>query len=56
MSAKVETGFVTNEDAGGHGREYQHLLADRIAEGVERYRRQIELGVAARAGGLGGDR
>ena len=54
----VETGFVTNERDAGllRSREYQHLLADRIAEGVERYRRQIELGVAARAGGLGGDR
>ncbi len=48
----VETGFVTNRhDAKLLGSErYQALLAERIAMGVDRYRAQIETGLAA--GGL----
>jgi len=45
-SVLVETGFVTNKrDAKllANG-PYQTLLADRIAEGVDRYRRQMEAG------------
>ncbi len=55
----VETGFVTNRrDAKLLGSErYQTLLAGEIAEGIERYRREMELGLAS-AGptGRGGPR
>ena len=48
----VETGFVTNRrDARLLGSErYQALLAERIAMGIDRYRAEIETGLAA--GGL----
>ncbi|MCR9097941.1 MAG: N-acetylmuramoyl-L-alanine amidase [bacterium] len=46
----VETGFVTNRrDARLLGSErYQALLAERIAMGIDRYRTEIETGLAAR--------
>ena len=48
-SLLVETGFVTNRDDAALLRSgpYQQLLADRIAEGIDRYRQQVELGLAA---------
>ncbi len=48
-SLLVETGFVTNRQDAVLLRSppYQRLLADRIAEGIDRYRQQVELGLAA---------
>lgn len=48
----VETGFVTNRRDAKllKSKRYQALLAERIAMGVDRYRTQIETGLAA--GGL----
>ena len=48
-SLLVETGFVTNRDDATLLRSapYQRLLAERIAEGIDRYRQQVELGLAA---------
>lgn len=47
----VETGFVTNRHDAKLLRsvQYQSLLAEQIAEGVDDYRRQIEAGPAAAA-------
>jgi len=55
-SLLVETGFVTNRSDAALLRSapYQRLLADRIAEGIDRYRQQVELGLAARDAGPGG--
>ena len=54
-SVLVETGFVTNRDDAKLLRnpKYQGLLAEQIAQGVERYRQQMELGgsTAARLAG-----
>lgn len=49
-SALVETGFVTNprDAALLRSEPYQKLLAERIAEGIDRYRQQVELGLASR--------
>lgn len=49
-SALVETGFVTNprDAALLRSEPYQKLLAERIAEGIDRYRAQVELGLASR--------
>lgn len=48
-SLLVETGFVTNRDDAKLLRSapYQRLLAERIAEGIDRYRQQVELGLAS---------
>jgi len=48
-SLLVETGFVTNRDDAKLLRSsaYQRVLAERIAEGIERYRQQVELGLAS---------
>lgn len=48
-SLLVETGFVTNRQDAVLLRSppYQRLLADKIAEGIDRYRQQVELGLAA---------
>lgn len=48
-SLLVETGFVTNRDDAKLLRSgpYQQVLAERIAEGIERYRQQVELGLAS---------
>ena len=50
----VETGFVTNRRDATllRSERYQALLAERIAVGVDRYRTQIELGLAAGSGRL----
>jgi len=55
-SLLVETGFVTNRHDAALLRSgpYQQVLADRIAEGIERYRQQVELGLASRDGLPGG--
>jgi N-acetylmuramoyl-L-alanine amidase len=56
-SVLVETGFVTNrKDASLLGSSaYQQLIADEIAEGIDHYRQQTELGLVAReSSGLGG--
>lgn len=47
-SLLVETGFVTNRRDAAllRSARFQAQLADRIAEGIERYRRQTELGLA----------
>lgn len=49
----VETGFVTNRRDARllRSERYQMLLAEEIAVGVDRYRQQIEMGLAARAAG-----
>jgi N-acetylmuramoyl-L-alanine amidase len=49
-SVLVETGFVTNRrDASMLGnKKYQRLIAEEIADGIEHYRQQTELGLAAR--------
>ncbi len=51
-SLLVETGFVTNRHDAALLRSapYQRELAERIAEGIDRYRQQVELGLAAHAG------
>lgn len=51
-SVLVETGFVTNRRDARLLRspDYQALLAEQIAEGVDRYRRQMELGIALHDG------
>lgn len=51
-SLLVETGFVTNRDDAILLRSapYQQLLAERIAEGIDRYRQQVELGLASADG------
>ena len=48
-SVLVETGFITNPHDAGLLRKpgYQSLIAERIAEGVDRYRRQIQLGAGS---------
>jgi N-acetylmuramoyl-L-alanine amidase len=48
-SLLVETGFVTNRDDAALLRSapYRRVLADRIAEGIDRYRKQVELGLAS---------
>jgi len=48
-SVLVETGFVTNRRDAKllRSSKYQALIAEQIAVGVDRYRQQIELGVAA---------
>lgn len=48
-SVLVETGFVTNERDARllRSAKYQAVLAEQIAAGVDRYRQQIELGVAS---------
>lgn len=50
-SVLVETGFLTNQRDARllRSAEYQRVLAEQIAEGVDRYRQQIELGLATRA-------
>lgn len=57
-SLLVETGFVTNRHDAALLRSgpYQQVLAERIAEGIERYRQQVELGLASRDGLPGGVR
>jgi N-acetylmuramoyl-L-alanine amidase len=51
-SLLVETGFVTNRSDAAllRSEPYQRLLAERIAEGIDRYRQQVELGLAGGAG------
>ena len=48
-SVLVETGFLTNKADAAllRSERYQTLLAERIAEAVDRYRQQIELGLAS---------
>ena len=48
-SVLVETGFVTNprDAALLRDRGYQAELAEQIADGVDRYRRHMEVGLAA---------
>jgi len=48
-SVLVETGFVTNRRDAKllRSSKYRALIAEKIAVGVDRYRQQIELGVAA---------
>ncbi len=57
-SLLVETGFVTNRHDAAllRSEPYQQELAERIAEGIDRYRQQVELGLAAHAGVPGGGR
>ena len=57
-SVLVETGFVTNREDARLLRspKYQALLAEQIAEGVERYRQQIERSGSASARLAGGPR
>lgn len=57
-SLLVETGFVTNRDDAALLRSapYKRVLAERIAEGIDHYRKQVELGLAARSGPSGGVR
>ncbi len=51
-SVLVETGFVTNRSDAGLLRSdpYRAMLAEQIAVGVERYRQEMELGLAAMEG------
>ncbi len=48
-SLLVETGFVTNEHDAAllRSARYQRQIADEIAEGVDQYRRKIELGLVS---------
>ena len=57
-SLLVETGFVTNRHDAALLRSapYQRVLAERIAEGIARYRQQVELGLASQGGLPGGGR
>ncbi len=57
-SLLVETGFVTNRKDAAllRSKAYQAELAERIAEGIDRYRQQVELGLAAHDGVPHGDR
>ncbi len=57
-SLLVETGFVTNRHDAAllRSKAYQAELAERIAEGVDRYRQQVELGLAANGDGPRGVR
>lgn len=57
-SLLVETGFVTNRRDAAllKSAPYQSLLAERIAEGIDHYRRRVELGLAARLPGDSGGR
>ncbi|MBY0399345.1 N-acetylmuramoyl-L-alanine amidase [Myxococcota bacterium] len=57
-SLLVETGFVTNRADAALLRSapYKRVLADRIAEGIDHYRKQVELGLAARPAMSGGGR
>ncbi|MFO0687567.1 MAG: N-acetylmuramoyl-L-alanine amidase [Myxococcota bacterium] len=57
-SLLVETGFVTNRDDAALLRSapYQRVLAERIAEGIDHYRKQVELGFASRPARPGGGR
>ena len=51
-SVLVETGFVTNgRDAKLlRSERYRQEIAERIARGVDRYREDVETGLAARMG------
>lgn len=57
-SLLVETGFVTNPHDAAllRNKAYQAELAERIAEGIDRYRQQVELGLAANGGPPPGSR
>jgi N-acetylmuramoyl-L-alanine amidase len=50
-SLLVETGFLTNKKDAAllRSTKYQHDIAEEIAEGVDRYRQQIEMGLASSA-------
>ncbi|MBK7947660.1 MAG: N-acetylmuramoyl-L-alanine amidase [Deltaproteobacteria bacterium] len=54
----VETGFVTNRDDAALLRStpYKRVLAERIAEGIDHYRKQVELGMARSPALAGGGR
>lgn len=54
----VETGFVTNRDDAALLRStpYKRVLAERIAEGIDHYRKQVELGMARSPAIAGGGR
>jgi N-acetylmuramoyl-L-alanine amidase len=45
----VETGFLTNKHDAKllRSAKYQREIAEAIAEGVDRYRQQIEMGLAS---------
>jgi N-acetylmuramoyl-L-alanine amidase len=50
-SVLVETGFLTNKKDAEllRSTKYRHEIAEQIAEGVDRYRQQIEMGLASSA-------